>query len=358
MKNLQTNIDYKELSKNGTEYKRFLVAINGMEKYTYHNKWQIDKLIYDYSYMDKRLLSKMTYDYNTRVKRVEEGVALNQKFLTTVSSKFKPDSSYYKGFNQRELDELAYNEYGTLNYAVFMYIMRDWTKEGAKEREKNYNPIIDKVKQYVKPNSKILIPGAALLRLGYELAKLNYNIDANDFNYSNILLCDYLFNYSKKDQFEYQPLIRSFSNYLTEEAVFKKFSFPDEDINLQGKGKMTLTGGDFIQLFYDKKECYDCVITCFFIDTAKNVFEYIDVISNVLKKGGIWINFGPLSYHWIGYQDIPTIELPYDKLKEVIQNFGFEYLDEEKNKTLAYCEIEGFMKNDIFNCVFFTAQKK
>ena len=79
MKNLETNIDYKELSKNGTEYKRFLVSINGMEQYTYHNKWQIDKLIYDYSYMDKRLLSKMTYDYNTRVKRVEEGVALSVK---------------------------------------------------------------------------------------------------------------------------------------------------------------------------------------------------------------------------------------------------------------------------------------
>ena len=358
MKNLQTNIDYKELSKNGTEYKRFLVAINGMEKYTYHNRWQIDKLIYDYSYMDKRLLSKMTYDYNTRVKRVEEGVQLNQKFLTTVSSQFKPEPSYYKGFNQRELDELAYNEYGTLNYAVFMYIMRDWTKESAKEREKNYKPIIDKVKQYVKPKSKILLPGAALLRLGYELAKLDYNIDANDFNYSNILFCDYIFNYAKKDQFEFQPLIRSFSNYLSEDTVFRKYSFPDEDINLQGKGTITLTGGDFVKLFYPKKDNYDCVITCFFIDTAKNVFEYIDVISNVLKKGGIWINFGPLSYHWIGYQDIPTIELPYDKLKEVIQNFGFEYLDEEKNKTLAYCEIEGFMKNDIFNCVFFTAQKK
>ena len=358
MKNLQTNIDYKELSKNGTEYKRFLVAINGMEKYTYHNKWQIDKLIYDYSYMDKRLLSKMTYDYNTRVKRVEEGVQLNQKFLTTVSSQFKPEPSYYKGFNQRELDELAYNEYGTLNYAVFMYIMRDWTKESAKEREKNYKPIIDKVKQYVKPKSKILLPGAALLRLGYELAKLDYNIDANDFNYSNIMFCDYIFNYAKKDQFEFQPLIRSFSNYLSEDTVFRKYSFPDEEVNLQGKGVMTLTGGDFINLFYDKNEYYDCVITCFFIDTAKNVFEYIDVIYNTLKKGGIWINFGPLSYHWIGYQDIPTIELPYDKLKEVIQNFGFEFLEEEKNKTLAYCEIEGFMKNDIFNCVFFTAQKK
>ena len=358
MKNLETNIDINELSKNKEEFKRFLVAITGFDHYTYHNKWQIDKLIYDYSNMDKRLLSKMTYDYNTRVKRVQEGVDLNQKFLTTISNKYKPDFSFFQAYTQKELDDAAYYEYGTLNYAVFMYIMRDWTKEGKKEREKNYLPIIDQVKKYLKPNSKILIPGAALLRLGYELAKLNYDIDANDYNFSNVMLCDYLFNYSKKDQFEFEPLIRSFSNYLTEDMVFKKYTFPDEDINLQGKGKITLTGGDFVQLFKDKKENYDCVITCFFIDTAKNVIEYIDVIENVLKKGGIWINFGPLSYHWIGYQDIPTIELPYDKLKEVIQNFGFEYLEEEKNKTIAYCEIEGFMKNDVFDCVFFTAKKK
>ena len=352
MKNLQTNLDINELSKNKEEFKRFLVAITGMDQYTYHNKWQIDKLISDFSTMDKRLLSKMTYDYNTRVKRLESGVELNQKFLSTVSNNYRPDPSFYKPYTQKELDDLAYYEYGTLNYAVFMYLTRDWTKEAQKEREKNYGPIIEQVKKYLKPKSKILIPGAALLRLGYELAKLDYDIDANDYNFSNVLLCDYLFNHSKKDQFEFEPLIRSFSNYLTEDSVFRKYTFPDEDINLQGKGKITLAGGDFIELFKDKKENYDCVITCFFIDTAKNVFE------KVLKKGGIWINFGPLSYHWIGYQNIPTIELPYDILKEVIQNFGFEYLEEEKNKTLAYCEIEGFMKNDVFDCVFFTAKKK
>ena len=358
MKNLVTNLDINELSKNFGEFKRYLVAITGMEYYSYHNRWAIDKIIYDYSNMDKRLLSKMTYDYNTRVKRLESGVELNQSVLSTILSQYKPDPSFYKKYTQKEIDDLAYNECGTLNYAVFMYIMRDWTKESKKEREKNYNPIINQVKKYLKPKSKILLPGAALLRLGYELAKLDSDIDANDFNFTNVILCDYLFNHSKKDQFEFQPLIRSFSNYLEEDTVFRKYSFPDEDINLQGKGKITLTGGDFVQLFKDKKENYDCVVTCFFIDTAKNVFEYIDVIEKVLKPGGIWINFGPLSYHWIGYQNIPTIELPYDKLKEVIQNFGFEYLEEEKNKTLAYCEIEGFMKNDVFDCVFFTAKKK
>ena len=358
MQNLKTNLDPQILSKNPEEFKRFLIALRAMYYYTYHNHWQIEKLSKDYSSLDKKYLSKMTYDYNTRVNRLEDAMALNQYFLTEITNNYWPDESYTKTFNQKDLDDQSYNEYQTLNYAVFMYITRDWTAERKKEREIHYNPIIEMVKKYVPPNSKILIPGAALLRLGYELAKIGYNIDANEYNFMNVILCDYIFNYSKINQFSFQPLIRSFSNYLTEEAVFRKYYFPDESINLEGKGKIFLEAGDFTKLYNDRPNTYDCVITCFFIDTAKNVMEYIEIIEKVLKKGGIWINFGPLSYHWVGYQDIPTIELPYDKLKEVIINYGFEYLHEEKNKTVIYCEIEDFMKNDYFNCVFFTARKK
>ena len=357
MKKLETNLDPKELLKNPEDFKRFLIALREMELYTYHNTWQVDKINYDYSSLDKKYLEKMTYDYKTRVKRLQDAMAVNQTFLNEIYKKYLPDSSYYANYSQKELDDLAYNEYSTLNYAVFMYISRDWTNERKKEREAHYSPIIESVQKYVPKNSKILLPGAALLRLGYELAKLGYDIDANDYNFYNIILCDYLFNHSKKNQFVFQPLIRSFSNYLTEDAVFRKFSFPDEDINLEGKGKMTMLAGDFTKMYNDKPNSYDCVITCFFIDTAKNIIEYIDIIEKVLKKGGIWINFGPLSYHWVGYQNIPTIELPYDKLKEVIINYGFEYL-QEANKTVIYCEIEDFMKNDVFNCVFFTCKKK
>jgi len=358
MKQLVTNLNPEILSKNPEEFKKFLVALRTMEYYTYHNKWQIDKINYDYYYLDKKYLSKMTYDYKTRVKRLEEAMAQNQIFLSEISKKYQPDPSYLKNYNQKELDDLSYNDYSILNYAVFMYIARDWTDNRKKEREIHYNPIIDAVKKYVPEKSKILLPGAALLRLGYELALLGYNIDANDFNFMNVIICDYLFNYSKLNQFTFQPLIRSFSNYLTEDAVFRKYSFPDENINLEGKGQIVLEAGDFTKMYNDKPNTYDCVITCFFIDTAKNVIEYISIIQNVLKRDGIWINFGPLSYHWVGYQNIPTIELPYDKLKEVIIEYGFEYVHEEKNKNVIYCEIEDFMKNDHFNCVFFIAKKK
>ena len=358
MKKLETNLRPEIVSKNPEEFKRFLIALNCMEYYLYQNRYQIELLKKDFSSLDKKYLEKMSYDYKTRIKRLEEAQNQNQIFLKEIAKKYKPDSSFLKNIDEKDIANTAYNESTTLNWAVFMYISRDWTAERKDEREKSYIPIINMVQKFLKPGTNILIPGAGLLRLGYELSKFGYNIDANDYYFYNVILCDYIFNYSKKNQFCFQPLIRSFSNFLTEDDVFRKFSFPDEDINLDGKGKMKMLCGDFTKLYDDVSNYYDCVITCFFIDTAKNVIEYIEIIERVLKKGGIWINFGPLSYHWIGYENIPSIELPYDILKQVIQNYGFEFLNEETNKTVIYCEMENSMKNDVFNCVFFTAIKK
>ena len=37
---------------------------------------------------------------------------------------------------------------------------------------------------------------------------------------------------------------------------------------------------------------WDAVVTCFFIDTAHNIVEYLEIIYKVLKPGGVWINLG------------------------------------------------------------------
>ena len=39
-------------------------------------------------------------------------------------------------------------------------------------------------------------------------------------------------------------------------------------------------------------DSWDCVATCFFIDTAHNVIEYVETIWKILKPGGVWINLG------------------------------------------------------------------
>lgn len=32
---------------------------------------------------------------------------------------------------------------------------------------------------------------------------------------------------------------------------------------------------------------WDAVVTCFFLDTAHNIVEYIEIISRILKDGGV-----------------------------------------------------------------------
>lgn len=52
---------------------------------------------------------------------------------------------------------------------------------------------------------------------------------------------------------------------------------------------------------------WDCVATCFFIDTAHNVIEYVETIWKILKPGGVWINLGERTGDFTGRQN--SVEL-------------------------------------------------
>ncbi len=64
------------------------------------------------------------------------------------------------------------------------------------------------------------------------------------------------------------------------------------------------------------------MVTCFFVDTANNVIDYVKTIYNILKKGkfeynflgGVWINFGPLLYHYAEMEEEVSIELSWEEL--------------------------------------------
>ena len=60
----------------------------------------------------------------------------------------------------------------------------------------------------------------------------------------------------------------------------------------------SMCAGEFLESYSDQENAWDCVLTCFFIDTAPVIIEYITVIHKILKPGGFWINLGPLLYHW------------------------------------------------------------
>lgn len=50
------------------------------------------------------------------------------------------------------------------------------------------------------------------------------------------------------------------------------------------------------------------------MDTAKNILSYIETVYNTLKKEGLWINHGPLSYHYTGVEGEISIELSWEEI--------------------------------------------
>ena len=82
-------------------------------------------------------------------------------------------------------------------------------------------------------------------------------------------------------------------------------------------------------------ETFDCVATSFFIDTAHNILEYIEVVAHVLKRGGFWINLGPLLYHWVEHQsggvddEDLSIEIPLEDVENAAMSSGFVRLTRE-----------------------------
>ena len=161
--------------------------------------------------------------------------------------------------------------------------IRDWAVEGKKERDITYIPVINEINKYFSyKNKKILVPGAGLCRLAFEISKLGYEVDALEVSYYMIICSNFLFNSNlKKDEYMVQPLIHSFNCLKYENDPFQMFKIPDENINeiIKSKdfGKLNIIPGDFILSFKDKNDCYDAIITSFFIDTANNIIEFIEI---------------------------------------------------------------------------------
>ena len=158
-------------------------------------------------------------------------------------------------------------------------------------------------------------------------------------------------------EFEIFPYVHVQSNHLMRKDQQRCIQIPDiNPSNLPENSKFSMVAGDFLEIYSNQKSEWNCIITCFFIDTARNIFDYIETIWNALDENGIWINFGPLLYHWAEIPGEYSIELSYDELREVIKSKGFEII-EESIKQSTYASNKKSMIQAIYRNVFFVAKK-
>lgn len=283
-------------------------------------------------------------------------------------------------------------------------LYRDWSSEGLPERHASSTPILKALETHLPlhPSQRhvhhVLVPGAGLGRLVFDICAAGYSVEGNEISYHQLLASNYILNCTRKaGQHTLYPWALSFSNHQSRANQLQAISIPDihpgaalEIAQAETRSevhyseRMSMTSGDFCVLYRqpEYESSFDAVATCFFIDTAPNVISYIETIKHCLKPGGLWINIGPLLWH---FESAPTpaerdkqrgrasntgqnegigepgsFELSNEEVVALVSHHGFEILEQQEMPAGAtgYIQDPQSMLQNVYRPSFWVARKK
>lgn len=175
---------------------------------------------------------------------------------------------------------------------IVAHLVRDWTKEGSAVRQAVY----DWCRQQVPVTNRILVPGSGAGRLAYDLALDGHRVEANECSLSMLALC-YRILIARAQGTIYPYIVDALTSEVDSERRYDSVRFPDVVVRALTAGSLSFTHGDFLTVYDNVHNRYGCIVTCFFIDTATNVYDYVDAIWRLITVGGRWVNIGPLLWH-------------------------------------------------------------
>lgn len=246
--------------------------------------------------------------------------------------------------------------------AVFKQLMRDWSSEGVTERKQCYEPIINEILQHFpetehdRSRTKVLVPGAGLGRLAFEIASKGFICQGNEFNLFMLIVSFFVLNRCQKiNEHDVYPWVHQFVNNLSAEHQTAVVKFPDI-IPTPSTAGFSMAAGDFLDIYRIENE-WDCIATCFFIDCASNIVAFVEAIYKILKPGGVWVNLGPLLYHYADMKYEHSVEPSYAVLCEVIKNIGFTMEKSQTGVKTRYCQNPNSMLQYEYDSIFFVCIK-
>lgn len=346
------------------ERKHFQLIVESFKAYDSHSSQRISKLLSDFRKLPERQRNFLP-DYEDNCKTLlecnEKNYQIIQLILEDVDGMFENSDNYNSKTNDPIDISILHNNIDKV-YTTLKQVVRDWSEDGALEREACYGLIISELRK-LHPNInnglKVLVPGSGLGRLAFDIANLGFSCEGNEFSLHMLITSNFIINQCMEaNQYTLYPYTHLSSNNLTFQNQVKPIKFPDispfcfenEDF------KFSMAAGDFLDI-YNKKDEWDNIVTCFFIDTAHNVIDYIEKIWDILKPGGYWLNFGPLLYHYSNQQGEKSLDLSYEQIKKIIQKIGFKYIQEKLNINCHYMNVEYSMLQYNYNCLFSIVQK-
>ena len=260
------------------------------------------------------MLAAPPFNYLETLNRVDDAIESNAELARTIVKlglhSFGMVDSDAEAVMPEEWAGIAkYNDLDKARSTIRQFY-RDWSAEGRVERDACYGPVLKALEAeeerklgaagstdttQVEPGVptqatsplRVLVPGAGLGRLVFDLCRLGYNTEGNEISYHQLLASSYILNFCERaGQHTIYPWIHSFSNHRSRENQFAAYSIPDvhpqqtlaETTAAGGKiGTMEMCAADFLCLYGDDAhaDTYDAVATVFFLDTAPNLIRYL-----------------------------------------------------------------------------------
>lgn len=291
-------------------------------------------------------------------------------------------------------------------------LYRDWSAEGAVERDTCYGPIIQALSMEFahvpiaqRGKIKVLVPGAGLGRLPFEICKAGYAVEGNEISYHQIILSNHILNHtSSVGQYPLYPWALGFSNHLKRSDQLQCVLIPDvnpgtalaeasEGMDVHAFDRLSMSSADFCVAYKEKENmnAFDVVATVFFLDTAPNFIAYVEAVRNCLRDGGLWINLGPLLWHFegnppgthgktnqdgrnqisnaaapqiqqnvrenLGIGEAGSVELTDEEVKELLKHFGFRIEQETYGIETGYVQNPQSMLQNVYRPSFWGARK-
>lgn len=259
------------------------------------------------------MLSQPPFSYLDTLSKVDDCIDVNADLAEAILSSAASSIGLIKEKDQKEVPPW-HNQATKLDLdkarSTVHQLVRDWSAEGAAEREACYGPVLqalgEEFQQGLQDGSRVdvLVPGAGLGRLVFEMCRQGYYAEGNEISYHQLLTSSFILNHTTQaEEWCLHPFALSFSNVRSRDDQLRSVLIPDVHPGSSlSAGRMGMTTGDFVQVYGGPENAnrFDAVVTVFFLDTAPNVQTYIDTIRDCLKPGGVWINLGPLLWHFEG----------------------------------------------------------
>lgn len=219
------------------------------------------------------------------------------------------------------LDKEEISFYG----GTLQYLKRDWcwSKEGENELAIIFNTITYFIKKYVKKdNSVALVIGAGSGRTALDLCKLFDNVYAVD---SSFCLVSYFYTLLKENIKFNQILERNI--YSTKDFVLPfeaSLCPPNSDKEVKNINKLNFFVGYATKIFLPN-ESVDVIHSIYFTDILP-FRTFLEEVKRLLKRGGLFIHFGPLGYHFSDPENCYSAE----EIKEILEQNGFTIIEETR----------------------------